>query len=249
LRGWSAPPAAFAEKPGPCPLALLDENEAMNPPADAAQRFVAQMQRLPLVAILRGIGPDEAVAVGASLVEAGWGLIEVPLNSPAPLESIAALAQAFPQALVGAGTVLDAAAVRAVHAAGGRLVVAPNFDAAVVRESVALGMACLPGVLSASEACAALGAGATALKLFPAEMIPPAAVKALRAVLDPAVQLLPVGGIGLDNWEGYRAAGAGGFGVGSSLYRPGQPAASVGEQARRWVAAWRMQAGPMHGGQ
>jgi 2-dehydro-3-deoxyphosphogalactonate aldolase len=220
-----------------------DDNEAMDRTADAVQRFDVQMQRLPLVAILRGIRPDEAVAVGAALVEAGWGLIEVPLNSPAPLESIAALAQAFPQALIGAGTVLDAADVRAVHAAGGRMVVAPNFDAAVVRASVALGMASLPGVLSPSEACAALGAGATALKLFPAEMIPPAAVKALRAVLDPAVQLLPVGGIGLDNWDSYRAAGASGFGIGSSLYRPGQPAAAVGEQATRWAAAWQAHAG------
>ena len=215
----------------------------MSQPADAVQRFIVQMQRLPLVAILRGIRPDEAVAVGASLVEAGWGLIEVPLNSPAPLESIAALARAFPHAVIGAGTVLDAAAVRAVYAAGGRMVVAPNFDAAVMRESVALGMASLPGVLSASEAFAALGAGATALKLFPAEMIPPAAVKALRAVLDPPVQLLPVGGIGLDNWQAYRAAGASGFGIGSSLYRPGQSAESVREQARRWVAAWQAHAG------
>ena len=197
----------------------------------------------PLVAILRGIRPDQAVAVGTALVEAGWGLIEVPLNSPAPLESIAALARAFPNAVIGAGTVLDAAAVRAVYAAGGRMVVAPNFDAAVTRESGALGMAGLPGVLSASEAFAALGAGATALKLFPAEMIPPAAVKALRAVLDPAVQLLPVGGIDLDNWQAYRAAGASGFGIGSSLYRPGQSAESVREQARRWVAAWQAHAG------
>jgi len=215
----------------------------MSQPADAVQRFIVQMQRLPLVAILRGIRPDQAVAVGAALVEAGWGLIEVPLNSPAPLESIAALARAFPNAVIGAGTVLDAAAVRAVYAAGGRMVVAPNFDAAVMRESVALGMASLPGVLSASEAFAALGAGATALKLFPAEMIPPAAVKALRAVLDPAVQLLPVGGIGLDNWQAYRAVGASGFGIGSSLYRPGQSAESVREQARRWVAAWQAHAG------
>ena len=215
----------------------------MNEATDALQRFTAAMRSLPLVAILRGLRPAEAVAVGGALVEAGWRLIEVPLNSPAPLESIAALAAAFPQALVGAGTVLDAGAVRAVHAAGGRMVVAPNFDAAVVRQSVELGMASLPGVLSASEAFAALAAGASALKLFPAEMIPPAAVKALRAVLDPATQLLPVGGIGLDNWRAYRAAGASGFGIGSSLYQPGRDAAAVGEQARRWTAAWQAAAG------
>jgi len=211
----------------------------MTVPDEPLRRFVATLQSLPLIAILRGLRPAEAVAIGGTLVEAGWRLIEVPLNSPAPLESIAALAAAFPQALVGAGTVLDVAAVRDVHAAGGRMIVAPNFDAAVVRESAALGLATLPGVLSASEAFAALAAGATALKLFPAEMIPPAAVKALRAVLDPAAQLLPVGGIGLDNWRAYRAAGASGFGIGSSLYKPGQDAAVVGEQARRWAVAWQ----------
>lgn len=211
----------------------------MDESSGPVERFAAAMRSLPLVAILRGLRPAEAVAVGGALVEAGWRLIEVPLNSPAPLESIAALAAAFPHALVGAGTVLDAAAVRDVNAAGGRMVVAPNFDAAVVRQSVALGLVTLPGVLSASEAFAALAAGANALKLFPAEMIPPAALKALRAVLDPATRLLPVGGIALDNWRPYHAAGANGFGIGSSLYKPGQDAAVVGEQARRWAAAWQ----------
>ena len=204
-----------------------------------SQRFAALCAELPLVAILRGIRPDEATAVGGALVGAGWRILEVPLNSPEPLISIAALAEAFPDALVGAGTVLRAAAVRDVHAAGARLVVAPNFDAAVVAEAVRLGMFALPGVLSASEAFAALAAGAAALKLFPAEMIPPAAVKALRAVLDPATLVLPVGGIGLDNQAAYRAAGASGFGIGSSLYRPGIAAAEVAATARRWVDAWR----------
>ena len=149
------------------------------------------------------------------------------------------MAEAFPEALVGAGTVLTAQAVRDVHAAGARLVVAPNFDPDVVGEAVGLGMVALPGVLSASEAFAALAAGAAGLKLFPAEMIPPAAVKALRAVLDPATVVLPVGGISLDNMAAYRAAGASGFGIGSSLYKPGTAAEEVGIAARRWAAAWR----------
>ena len=153
--------------------------------ASAEHTFSAACAQLPLVAILRGIAPAEAVAIGGALVAAGWRIIEVPLNSPDPLQSIEALARAFPDVLVGAGTVLDARATRAVHAAGGGLVVAPNFDAEVVAEAIGLGMVALPGVLSASEAFAALAAGATGLKLFPAEMIPPAAVRALRAVLDP----------------------------------------------------------------
>jgi len=203
------------------------------------RKFVEGIAALPLVAILRGVRPEEAVDVGRALVAAGWRLIEVPLNSPEPLKSIAALVQALPDALVGAGTVLTAAAVRDVHAAGGRMVVAPNFNRDVVREAVGLGMACLPGVMTPSEAFAALDAGAAALKLFPAEMIPPAAVKALRAVLDPRTLVMPVGGISLDNLAAFRTAGASGFGIGSSLYQPGMSAAVVGENARRWAAAFR----------
>jgi 2-dehydro-3-deoxyphosphogalactonate aldolase len=205
----------------------------------AAQQFAVACAELPLVAILRGVRPDEAGAIGTLLVDSGWRMIEVPLNSPEPLLSIAVLADAFPDALVGAGTVLSASGVRDVHAAGGRLVVAPNFDPDVVREAVALDMVALPGVLSASEAFAALAAGATGLKLFPAEMIPPAAVKALRAVLDPATVVMPVGGISLDNMAAYRDAGATGFGIGSSLYKPGTTADAVGDAARRWADAWR----------
>lgn len=203
------------------------------------QRFAVACAELPLVAILRGVRPDEAVSIGSVLVEAGWRMIEVPLNSPDPLLSIAALADAFPDALIGAGTVLSASAVRDVHAAGAELVVAPNFDRDVVAEAVELGIAALPGVLSASEAFAALAAGAVGLKLFPAEMIPPFAVKALRAVLDPATVVLPVGGISLANMQAYRDAGANGFGIGSSLYKPGMSAEAVGESARRWADAWR----------
>jgi 2-dehydro-3-deoxyphosphogalactonate aldolase len=147
--------------------------------------------------------------------------------------------QALPEALVGAGTVLTPAAVRDVHAAGGRMIVAPNFDAAVVRESVRLGMVSLPGVMSPTEVFAALAAGAAALKLFPAEAIAPAVVKALRAVLDPTVRVLPVGGITPTNIADYRAAGASGFGIGSSLYKPGMTVAQVAVQARRWADTWR----------
>ena len=206
----------------------------MNP----QQKFSAAMSALPLVAILRGIGPEEAGDIGSALVGAGFRILEVPLNSPQPLQSIQALAGQFPQALVGAGTVLNVRDVVAVHAAGGQLVVAPNFNAAVVKQAVRLGMVCLPGVLSASEAFAALEAGAAGLKLFPAEMIPPAAVKALRAVIAADVALLPVGGITPRNIAQYRTAGASGFGIGSALFKPGLHAAQVGANARDFAAAW-----------
>lgn len=206
----------------------------MNP----QEKFRASLSALPLVAILRGLRPVQAGSVGSALVDAGFRIIEVPLNSPRPLQSIEALAAQFPQALVGAGTVLTVKDVTEVAAAGGQLIVSPNFNAAVVQEAVRLGMACLPGVLSATEAFAALEAGATGLKLFPAEMIPPAAVKALRAVIAGDIALLPVGGITAANMAGYRAAGASGFGIGSALYRPGLDAAEVGANARDFAAAW-----------
>jgi 2-dehydro-3-deoxyphosphogalactonate aldolase len=201
-------------------------------------KFSAALTRLPLVAILRGLRPDEALPIGQALLGAGWRLIEVPLNSPQPLQSIEAMAAALPAALVGAGTVLSAAQVRNVHAAGGQLVVSPNFDADVVRAAVRLGMVCLPGVMTATEAFAALQAGASGLKLFPAEMITPAVVKALRAVLPAQTLLLPVGGISVDNMAAYRAAGASGFGIGSALYAPGMSAAQVAENAMKFIAAY-----------
>ncbi len=191
----------------------------------------------PLVAILRGLQPREARPIGQGLADAGWKLVEVPLNSPQPLQSIATLVAAFPGCMVGAGTVLSPQQVREVHAAGAQLVVAPNFNAEVVREAVRLGMACLPGVATATEAFAALEAGATGLKLFPAEMIPPAAVKALRAVLPAEALLLPVGGIGTSDLAAYRAAGANGLGIGSSLFKPGMDAAEVKQRALDFVAA------------
>lgn len=201
-------------------------------------KFKTAMARLPLVAILRGLHPQEALAVGQVLVDAGWDLIEVPLNSPQPLQSIATLRKSFPQALVGAGTVLTPEDVRQVHSAGGELIVSPNFNPAVVAEAVRLGMVCLPGVMTASEAFAALAAGASGLKIFPAEMITPMVLKALRAVLPAETLVLPVGSISPLNMPAFRAAGANGFGIGSALFKPGMTPAQVAESAAGFKAAW-----------
>ncbi len=210
----------------------------------AQEKFDNALHQLPLVAILRGLPVHEALAVGTALVGCGWSLIEVPLNSPAPLRSIALLVNNFPHALIGAGTVLSADDVRNVHAAGGQLIVSPNFNPAVVREAVRLGLLCLPGVLTATEAFAALEAGAAGLKLFPAEMIPPSAVRALRAVLPASTRLLPVGGITTHNMGSYLAAGASGFGIGSALYRPGMTAAQVQAHALEFSATLRASLSP-----
>lgn len=201
------------------------------------QKFTEALKSLPLIAILRGLTPAEAVPIGQALVSTGWTLIEVPLNSPQPLDSIAAMASALPQALVGAGTVLTVNDVRNVHAAGGQLIVSPNFNPAVVHEAVRLGLVCLPGVITASEAFAALDAGATGLKMFPAEMASPAVVKALRAVLPADALVLPVGGITPSNMQAYLSAGASGFGIGSALYKPGMTASNVASNATQFIAA------------
>ena len=200
-------------------------------------KFKDALRSLPLIAILRGLTPAEALPIGQALVSTGWTLIEVPLNSPQPLDSIAAMVSAFPQVLIGAGTVLTPNDVRNVHAAGGQLIISPNFNPAVVLEAVRLGLVCLPGVMTASEAFGALDAGAAGLKIFPAEMATPVVVKALRAVLPTDAVVLPVGGITPGNMRAYLEAGANGFGIGSALYKPGMTAGHVAENATKFIAA------------
>jgi len=204
-----------------------------------AQTLAQAMGQLPLIAILRGLTPAEAPAIGQALVDKGFAIIEVPLNSPEPLHSIATLTRLFPHTLIGAGTVLNGQQVQDVHAAGARLVVAPNFNPAVVAQALALNMVVLPGVATPTEAFAALDAGAHGLKLFPAEMVSPVTVKALRAVLPKDAALMPVGGITPDNMAAYRTAGASGFGLGSALYAPGRSAEQVRLAAQNFVNAFR----------
>jgi 2-dehydro-3-deoxyphosphogalactonate aldolase len=203
---------------------------------------------MPLVAILRGLAPEDAAAAGEALVEAGFGIIEVPLNSPRPFESISVLADRYGgQALVGAGTVRSVEDAGRVADAGGRLIVMPHAEEAVVRAAVRLTLWCIPGVATPTEGFAALDAGADALKLFPAEALPPPVVKAWRAVFPPETALLPVGGITPDRMGPYLAAGATGFGLGSALWRPGTDVAELGRRARAFVAAFREQASRVAG--
>lgn len=200
--------------------------------------FDAAFAACPLVAILRGVRPDEVVAIGEQLVAAGFTLIEVPMNSPDPLDSVARLVAALgDRAMIGAGTVLTPAQVDSVREAGGRMVISPNMNADVIRASVAAGMVSLPGIATPTEALAALDAGATALKLFPAEAASPAVLKAMRAILPRETRVLPVGGIVPDGIGSWREAGAAGFGLGSALYKPGLSADAVGANARAFVAA------------
>ncbi len=198
--------------------------------------FRTTLSQAPLIAILRGLTPLEAPDVGRVLWDAGFRILEVPLNSPQPFESIALLRKALPDALIGAGTVLTPSQANDVKAAGGQMVISPNFDATVVKAALDAGMLAIPGVGTVSEAFAALAAGAHAIKLFPAEMISPAAVKAMRAVLPLGALLIPVGGIGAANMAAYAAAGANGFGIGASLYKPGKSLAEVSLDATKLVA-------------
>jgi 2-dehydro-3-deoxyphosphogalactonate aldolase len=198
------------------------------------------LKPLPLIAVLRGITPEEVEAIGAALTSEGFRILEVPLNSPRPFESIRALARACgDRCLIGAGTVIDVADVARVRDAGGRLIVMPHGDTAVVRAAKAQGLICVSGVATPTEAFAALAAGADGLKMFPAEALPPAALKAWRAVLPRETPLFAVGGIKPDNMAPYWAAGATGFGTGSNLYQPGGAAERVREVAAAYAAAVR----------
>lgn len=195
---------------------------------------------LPLIAILRGIRPDEVLPVGRALFEEGFRLIEIPLNSPEPFESIRRLATELgDRARVGAGTVLRAAQVADVAVAGGVLIVSPNADAGVIRATKAAGLLSFPGVATPTEGFAALDAGADGLKLFPAEQFGPAIVKAWRAVFPRDLPLVPVGGVTPENMGSFVAAGAAGFGLGSALYKPGHSVEQVRAAAAAYVAAWR----------
>ena len=200
--------------------------------------FQRHFAACPLVAIIRGVRPEEAEAVGDAIFEAGIRIIEVPLNSPEPLKSIEKLARRLgDRALIGAGTVLQVQQVAQVQSAGGQLIVSPNTNAEVIQASVVAGMVSCPGYFTPSEGFAAIAAGAHALKLFPAEAATPAVVKAQRAVLPKDVPILVVGGVKSDHMAPWLEAGANGFGLGSGLFKPGDSSAQVLENARAFVAA------------
>jgi 2-dehydro-3-deoxyphosphogalactonate aldolase len=202
-----------------------------------AEQLLQYLDACPLVAIIRGVTPDEVEEIGAAIFAAGIRIIEVPLNSPDPLESISRLARTLgDRALIGAGTVLHPDQVAEVQAAGGRLIVSPDTNPAVIRAAVAAGLASSPGYFTPSEAFAAIEAGAHALKLFPAESAIPAVIKAQKAVLPKSVPLIIVGGIQPTNMAPWLEAGADGFGLGSGLFRPGQSAETTAVQAQAYVA-------------
>jgi 2-dehydro-3-deoxyphosphogalactonate aldolase len=203
------------------------------------QAFDDAFVKCPLIAILRGVKPDEVEAIGGALVEAGFTILEVPMNSPDPLDSIARLARRFEgRAVVGAGTVLRVEDVEAVGAAGGTLIIAPNANVRVIAAAADKGYVALPGIATPTEAFAALDAGAAALKLFPAEAASPAVLKAIRAILPKDTRVLPVGGIVPELMADWRKAGAAGFGLGSALFAPGMTAADVGARARKFIETW-----------
>jgi 2-dehydro-3-deoxyphosphogalactonate aldolase len=196
------------------------------------------LTRCPLVAILRGVKPDEAVAIGVALERQGIAIVEVPLNSPQPMESIALLSREFgDRLLIGAGTVMTPAQVAEIAAAGGKLIVTPHADAAIVRAAKQHGLFAVPGFFTPAEAFAMLAAGADALKLFPSEAASPVVLRALRAVLPNGTAVLPVGGVDASNIPAWRAAGVAGFGIGSVIYKPGDSPEIVGAKAHALVAA------------
>lgn len=207
--------------------------------AERAQTFADWVAPLGLVAILRGVAPDAVLGIAQVLIDASFKIIEVPLNSPQPIDSIGRLSARFgAQALIGAGTVTTADEVTAVAAAGGRLIVMPHGDLAVIAAAKRAGLFVVPGIATPTEAFAALTAGADGLKLFPAEAMPAAVLKAMRAVMPPQTMVFPVGGITPTSMAEYRQAGAAGFGLGSALYKPGDGPAAVAAKAAAFVAAW-----------
>lgn len=201
--------------------------------------FHTLKDRLPLVAILRGLEPERAVAVAETLIDAGFDILELPLNSPSPFESIAAIVEACgDRALIGAGTVMTVDDVKHLAQTGAQLVVSPNCNRAVIEHSVAAGMVCLPGVLTPTEMFSALDAGATGLKIFPAELMPPSGIKAVRAVLPKDCPVYVVGGIDAGNMRQFLAAGATGFGMGSAIFRPGKAIEAIAADARALIEAF-----------
>lgn len=209
------------------------------------EQFDRWFATMPIVAILRGLKPEEALGVGEALVEAGIHILEVPLNSPEPLDSIGRLAKALEgRAIVGAGTVLDPAKVDAVADAGGAIIVSPNTDTAVIRRTRERGLVSLPGSFTPTECFAALAAGAHVCKLFPGELVSPKSASALAAVLPKGTRMVVVGGVSPQNLGDWRGAPVHGFGIGSSLFKPGLSAEEVGARARDFTAAVRDWAGP-----
>ncbi|MAA65145.1 MAG: 2-dehydro-3-deoxy-6-phosphogalactonate aldolase [Alteromonadaceae bacterium] len=206
--------------------------------------FDTCFSELPLIAILRGVKPTEVISIVSALVESGFRLIEVPLNSPDPFASIAALTERFgDQAFIGAGTVTRVEQVQSLKDAGGQLMVMPHSDVEVIRAGVAAGMTVIPGFMTPTEAFSALAAGAHALKLFPADLVGVAGLKAMRSILPPDVAIAPTGGISPENLGDYHQAGAQGFGLGSALYRPGMQADDVKVNAQAFVQAWKSRIG------
>jgi 2-dehydro-3-deoxyphosphogalactonate aldolase len=231
----------IASRPHEGARCALRQHEGIPMSALRHERFEAAMAALPLVAILRGVPPGEAVAIAQAAYAAGFRLIEVPLNSPQPLDSIGRLVQALPaDAVIGAGTVLSLKAVQEVQEAGGQLIVMPHADTRIVAHAKAQGLCCVPGAATPTEAFACAAVGADALKLFPAELVGQGVMKAMRAVLPPSLRLLPVGGITPGSMSGWRRAGAAGFGIGGALYTPGFSAAEVAARAQAFVSAWRV---------
>ena len=197
------------------------------------------LKTLPLVAILRGLRPSEALDIGEVLVEAGFRIVEVPLNSPDPFDSIKLLAQSLSKrAIVGAGTVLTVADVETLHAVGGQICISPNANPDVIRRAKALGLISFPAFFTATEAFSAIDAGADAIKLFPAELAGTTGLKAMKAVLPKTVPVFPVGGVNPDNMKDFIEAGAAGFGIGSAVFKPGDTPEIVYKKARAFVEGW-----------